>query len=453
MESRSLAYVGIATALLAVGGLLGLRSRGSAPQPEPAGTPAGASSPAPLAAGPPASPRLRSPPAPVVELGVLTERAETALGAVVDRDGVADLIASRHCGDEEACAAVRAALRDEHTTHLQIAARTDWDLERIDVDAAATGLPSSARKSLAGRARIVAIHVATPKSARHLAVRAAFAAAYAVAEKIDGLVYDPLLGRIETAKDFASHAVTEPLGVSSFRRDRAQLLYQPRGEGIVRILTAGLSRWGAPDVEATSVPTAASARVAEIVLGVAEVVANGATSGPVELSRGDLGRVRGAPYPVDAGLPVEQMVSIDLSPVHPESGDPNDFLARIDPPAGEGPMGYLDLAERFFGAGLAASPGDDVVRTRSARAQHGLSDALSRWKASRSAGRRLLVLLPFAIPGDAGVESMWVELTDDGERSITGRLVDEPLAATDVARGDTVTRARSEVEDVEERGP
>jgi hypothetical protein len=451
VKRRSLAYIGIATVLLVTGGLLSLRTRGPAHPPGPEGETAGAPVREVTSPASPLAPRLRSPPSAVAELGVLTDRAESALAEVVDREALAGSVVSRHCGDEEACAAVRAALRDEHTTRLTVAARADWDPYRVDMDAAAAGLPPPARGTLAGRTRMVTIRVATATSARHLAVRAAFAAAAAIAEKIDGLVFDPLLGRVETARDFAAHAVTEPAGASSFRRDRAQLLYQPRSDGVVRILTAGLSRWGAPDVEASSVPTAASARVAEIILAVAEVVANGAASGPVVVSRKDVERVRGAPYPGDAGLPEEQGVSIDLAPVHPEPGDPNDFLARIVPPAGEGPMGYLDLAERFFGAGLAASPGEDVVRSRSARAQRGLPDALARWKASRATGRKLLALLPFAIPGDAGVESMWIEVTDCGDRSITGRLLDDPLAATDVAQGDTVTRARSEVQDVEER--
>jgi hypothetical protein len=390
----------------------------------------------------------------VAELGVLTDLPEAALKEIVDRSALAGLLLAKVCGSDEACAAVRAALADEQTTRVQIVARSDWDLDRIDLDAAAAGLAPAARRSLSSRARIVSIRVATATStsgARHLAVRAAYAMAGALASKIDGLVYDPVLGRIESAADFATHAVTEPLDASTFRRDRVQLLYQPRAAGVVRILTAGLSRWGAPDVEAAAVPTAASPRVAEIVLGVAEVVARGVAAGPVEISRGDIERARGAPYPGDAGLPDDRKVAIELDPVHPEPGDPNDFIARISPAGGEGPMGYLDLAEHFFGPALAASPGDDVVRTRSARAQRALAPALARWTAGRARGTRLLARLPFTIPGDAGVESMWIDVTAYDVRTITGKLVDEPLAATDVARGDSITRPRADVEDVEER--
>jgi hypothetical protein len=372
---------------------------------------------------------------------------------VVDREAVARSLEARHCGDEAACAAVRRALLDEHATRLQMAQRADWDVDRIDIDAAAATLEAAARKSLPGRTRIVAVRVTTDTSDRHLAVRAAFAAAAAIAEKVDGLVYDPLLGRIESAKGFAAHAVTAPLGASAFRQDRVQLLDHPAGEGTVRILTAGLSRWGAPDVEAPAVPTAASARVGDVVMGVAEALANGALRGPVVVTRDDLERARGTPYPRDAGLPDAQPVSIGLVSVHPESGDPNDFVARIVPPAGEGPMGFLELAERFFGRELAASPGEAVVRAGAARAQRGLGDALARWKAAREqdAGAKLLVRLPFEIPGEAGIESMWVEVTGFDERTVRGKLLDEPLAATDVEKGEEVTRRRGEVEEVRER--
>ncbi len=454
MNRRRLVYIGIATALLAGGALLDLRSRRpSAPSELPAASGSTSSAEAPPPP-PPLSGRLRSPPSALAELGVLTDRPESALSEWVDREAVARLVQAGQCGEKEACDAVRAALRDEQTTRLQIAARSDWDVDRIDLDAATAGLAPVARKGLAGRTRIVSIHVATATSTfegRHLAVRAAFAAAAAIAAKIDGLVYDPVLGRIESAADFAAHAVTEQNGGSSFRRDRVQLLYQPRGEGIVRILTAGLSRWGAPDVEAAAVPTAASQRVAEIVLGVAEAIAKGVASGPVTLSRADIEHARGAPYPQSAGLPADHAVAIDLAAAHPESGDPNDFIARIVPPAGEGPMGYLELSEAFFGPGLAASPGEDAVRARAAQAQRSLAQALTRWALARASGAKLRVQLPFVIPGDAGVESMWVDVTDYSDRSITGKLLDEPLAATDVARGDSITRPRADVEDIQER--
>jgi uncharacterized protein YegJ (DUF2314 family) len=61
------------------------------------------------------------------------------------------------------------------------------------------------------------------------------------------------------------------------------------------------------------------------------------------------------------------------------------------------------------------------------------------------------VRLPFPIPGGAGVESMWVDVSSYDATTITGALVDDPLGATDLERGDRVTRPRADVERVELR--
>ena len=62
------------------------------------------------------------------------------------------------------------------------------------------------------------------------------------------------------------------------------------------------------------------------------------------------------------------------------------------------------------------------------------------------------MLVPFAIPG-GGSESMWLEVTRADAGHVTGRVMDEPLAATEVHKNDVVTRARAEVEDVDLRTP
>jgi hypothetical protein len=279
--------------------------------------------------------------------------------------------------------------------------------------------------------RVVLVHVATPATTRALALRTALAATAAIATKVDGVVWDQLLARFERPRDFASHAVTTPLDAPTFRRDRVELLYEPQDEGVVRILTAGLSRWGAPDVEAAGAPTAATESVAKIVADVAEAIANGAERSPIAL---------GADH------------EVDVVSVHPHDGDPNDFMARIEPAAGDGPIGYLDLAERIYGPGLAAVPDASALKAQRSATPAKLATALARLEAVRARGGELLVRLPFAIPGDAGVESMWIAVTGYDSRTVTGKLVDDPLGATDVARGDAVTRPRTDVEDVELRG-
>jgi hypothetical protein len=348
---RRLFYLAGAVALLAAGRLWHFGDD-SAPRATDTET-----SHLPLA--PPAPPPLRHPPSALAELGVVTDRSEADLARVLDRTALAAQMRATLCGDEAACAAVRSVLRDEHATTLQVVPASAWGLASVDLDANAPSLSPAARASVGKRARIVVVRVATAPSPRQVAIRAAFAAAVAIAEKTDGLVYDQLLGRIETPRDFAKRSVDAPLGASAFRRDRIELLYEPRGEGVVRILTAGLSRWGAPDVEAAAVPAAAAGGMADVVLGVAEAIANGATAGPVTLSRVDLARASGEAYPADPTADASgEPVAIALVSVHPEGGDPNDFMARIEAPGGDGPLSYRDLSERFFGSRAVPGRGE-----------------------------------------------------------------------------------------------
>ncbi len=359
---------------------------------------------------------------------------------------------------------MRATLRDAQATALQVVDASSWDLANADLDASARGFSPAERARIAKKARVVVVHVATAPSPRALAVRSAYAAATALAEATRGLVWDQLLDRIESPRDFARHAVTEPLEASAFRSDRVALQEEPArdadgsaagaGDGRsarVRVLTAGLSRWGAPDVEWRDVPSVAVAPVGRIVLLVARAVADGAGESPVAFSVEDVARLRAeGGAAADAPAP-EQAVTVDLAPAAPENGDPNDFFARVEPPGGEGPVATIDLVERFFGPFLATAPDPSAVREQARAAQASLGAALGKWGAARSRGAKLLVRLPFPIPGDAGVESMWIDVTGDDGTSVTGTLVDEPLGATDVARGDTVTRPRGEVEAVELR--
>jgi hypothetical protein len=453
VSRRTWAYVGIALGLLALGRVVVSMSSGSAP-PAPPEAPVSRPSDDEAGSANPVVTRvpLERPPKSVAELGVLTDRPESELDAIISREALIASLTPRYCGDDAACAAVSATLRDAKSTTVQVVASGDWHLERANVDASARGFSATERAKIKARQRIVTVRVSTRRSPQQLALRAAVAATAAIAERIDGLVWDQLLDRFERARDFAAHAVTEPLGASTLRRDRIEVLYEPKGEGIVRVLTGGLSRWGAPDVDAIAVPVSARDRLAELVLGVAEVIANGGAQGPFSLTLDDLARTRGKGYPADAGLPESSPVPVAVVSVHPETGDPNDFIARIEPPGGDGPLAYVELAERFFGPLLMGSPGGDVLATRHAQAQAALSSSLAQWSAGRASGATLLVQLPFAIPGDGGIESMWIDVTRFDDATVTGKVEDDSLGATYVHRGDEVTRPRAEVDDLQLRG-
>jgi hypothetical protein len=473
VSRRTLLYVAFALGVLLVGRFLSTRGGSLSPSLAPE-----APSERESASAPPRDPPLRRPPNATAELGVLTDRSEAELAALLDRAALAESLTPALCGDSAACDAVRATLRDEHATTLRVVDASSWDLAHADLDASARGLSAAERARVAKAPRVAVVHVATPASPQALAVRTAFATAAALASATGGAVWDQLLSRIETSRDFAKHAPTEPLGASAFRADRVQVLYEPetrddltpdaateRARGaVVRVLTAGLTRWGAPDVEWRAVPRAASERAARIVLRVAHAVAGGLEEGPLVVPRAEVvpetpaegmsppSPERGRVVDDDAGdaAALPEGVAIRLLPANPENGDPNDFFARIVP-QGEGVVGSLALVERFFGAFVATAPDPDAARTEANAAQSSLGATLASWAASHARGARLLVRLPFPIPGGAGVESMWVDVSGYDATTVTGTLVDDPLGATDLARGDRVTRPRADVERVELR--
>jgi hypothetical protein len=470
-----LLYVALAVGVLAFARLLSTRGGSGTPPPAPTGPGATESASASSRELP-----LRRPPNATAELGVLTDRPEAELAALLDREALAASVTPAICGDPPACDAVRATLRDEHATTLRVDDSSSWDLARDgtspatgggsadvrparrpspergrilgDLDAGARGLSAADLARVRKAPRVAVVHVATPASPGALALRTAFAAAAALSAATGGAVWDPLLSRIESARDFAKHSPTEPLGATVFRADRVEVLVQPEtadepapDRAVVRVLTAGLSRWGAPDVEWRAIPGAAGERAARIVLRVAQAVADGLESGPAVVRRAD---VAGEPAPdgeagYAAALP--ESVAIRLVPASPKIGDASDFLALIVPP-GEGVVGSLELVERFFGPFAATAPDPDAARAEAQSAQSRLAGALATWTGSRARGARLLVRLPFPIPGGAGDESMWIDVGSYDATTITGTLLDDPLGATDLARGDRVTRPRTDVE-------
>jgi uncharacterized protein YegJ (DUF2314 family) len=280
---------------------------------------------------------------------------------------------------------------------------------------------------------------------KNVVARTAFAVASAIAEATGDLVYDQLCDRIERPGDFAARAIVSPLSSTAFRADRIDVRYAPRDDGTVRLLTAGMLRFGAPDVEASSIRVDSARRLADVLLASAAAIADGASSSPLSLSIADVERARSGN--AEPAL-VESPTHVKMENVHPESGDPNDVMARIVPEGGTTPDGYAALATAFFGEPTPETPNEEEMRAHAERARAKLPELLARLSTERDAGARLFVQLPFPIAGDAGTEWMWVEVSRFDDRTVTGALADDPLGAVGLRRGSTVTRPRSEVSDL-----
>jgi hypothetical protein len=456
-RNRALLVIVAGVALLVAVFAFG-KKEGPAPKGEP--SPASASA---TTAPPPRDPiAIRRPAAAIVELGVMSDRPEKEMAPLAVPSAAIALVAAKHCGDDRACDAVRALLREEGHLRLELRDAPGWRMPReSELANAASALTPKERETFAKSPRVIVVTVSGNAKPDQLPIRAGFAIAAAIAEKLGAFVYDPVLDRAEKSSQFAEHVVKEPLGASAFRRDRIDFQYVPRDEANLRAITTGMVRFGAPDLEVASAPKGILPKLVDVLAAIAKKVADGAETSPIALGLADLDRARdgGATSADESGT-----LEIDLLGVHPENGDPNDVMARVVPPEGATTQGYEGLVDSLFGPSAQGwePPTPEEFRATRTRTQAALASVLTRWKAAQKDGgesAELYVQLPF-VPsssrsGDGGPDAsdlmafewMWLEVKSFDDKSLTGALVDDPEDVPGLSKGDKVTRRRDEVSD------
>jgi hypothetical protein len=368
---------------------------------------------------------IAGPPEAVAELGVLTEAAESDLAPLRDVKQVASLLDERSCGD--ALAAVRAFATKSLV--LDVMPSTFWPMPSFeDLPDVTRSLTDDERAKLNRPLRLVSIRTSGAGAPDQLPARTAYAAAIAIARATGGLVYDRVDDRIESAETFATHAIVSRLGASVFRDDRIEIRYMARADGNVRLITSGLLRFGAPDVDVASVEPRFAAPLGDLVTAVAKALVDGARTSPLDLD------IDGA------------HLRVDVAAVHPESGDPNGTMVRIVSEGETTPAAYARLSAKIPGdAGDAPTPTDDELDASRVRTQRRLAGVLAHFAAERDAGALLYVQVPFAYDtdaGEAGEEWMWVDVQRWDDAFLDGKLLDEPENPIPLHRGDLVHRPR-----------
>jgi hypothetical protein len=399
------------------------------------------------------------------ELGVMTEKAESEIEPLLDPSAAAGLLEARHCGDTAACDAVRALVLDGDHVSLEIVPSTTWHLPD-EPERAAADLSPSERESLKRR-RIVVVRTSGPAFPKQLPARTGFALAAALAEKIDGVIYDQVIERIERPATFLKHVITEPLDAPVFRADRIDVQYTQRDRAHLRLLTTGLARFGCPDVDVGFAYARDAQPLSDVLGAVAEALVNGAKDSPLVLSRTDLEHARGSKYLADPKLPALEKIQVGVENIDPEEGDPNDFMTRIVPAEGTTPEGYAALATKYFGAPEPLPPEmspEAAQAEAKARVDRELSHLLDRIKG----GATLYLQFAFPVPpaddqlaldgallpdAELDAEWMWIEVRSFDAKTVTGLLVDEPHDAPDLTKGQTITRLRSDALDYQMKLP
>ncbi len=332
------------------------------------------------------------------EAVVVTGAAEADLAKLAEPAAVVALLQARHCGDAAACAAVRGMVTDATRTALEIATTERWILPgREQVGPAAPSLSPPQLDQLYRAQHVIVVRIREPRApgvadagaARdHLAMRAGLAVTAALAEASNGFVYDEVRHHIVDAKGAVAMAITAPLGQSVFRPELITVEIAPDDDDTVRVLSRGLRRFGAPDLEFPNAPKARAAELSRVMNQLAARLAAGADTAPIALGPSDLGLPVG-----DAGA---ESVSFFFEPAPLDEGQPDNEILDVDT---EDTL-EADLA-RLFGGGSGLS----VAELQSKVAVQ-LPPVLALYR--KSPGGALLLRVELAVEG--GTEAMWVEV-------------------------------------------
>lgn len=214
---------------------------------------------------------------------------------------------------------------------------------------------------------------------------------------------------------------------------------------LIRIITLGLRKFGLPDLVVTNIPREHSAAAGNLVNCVAQRLVEGqsVTAGKLDLRLADTrhpaARIRALANP---GTGAHGAVTLTLSPVAPEEGDPRNTLWKLDFPA-SGLKAYTERvlwgANELFGSTdrMSKARGDDAAMAAArekARSAFFAREALFR--AGLPFGEHLLVKGPFT--SDGQTEYMWVEITKWGPDYIEGILANDPFYVKTLHSGSRV---------------
>jgi uncharacterized protein YegJ (DUF2314 family) len=372
----------------------------------------------------------------VASFAVLT-RLDAARAKRLGADLIARSLTPAECGDSAACGAVADALRDSSRFAIDVRDTATWGLPKGEGLAAITRkLTPEEGRSIPELRTVVIVTARAPAGADAIAARTGYAAAATLARTLGAgaLVYDEVVHRIERPTAFAAHAITAPLGTPAFREEHIVVELYEEEDGTARLLTLGMRRFGAPDVEIEGAPMRDGRPLAHLVNELASKLAAGGWA--------------------EAPIDVEPSMPVDLVPAPHHEGDPDNVVLRAAPVAENG----ASLTQVYDA--IAASLTDSVVTPKdrtlleaiAARVQGQWPQVIARWsseKGETGQGAKLTVKLPFhaTTPNGGVTEWMWVEVERADDAHVEGTLANTPSVAKTLALGAPVHAARSDVAD------
>jgi uncharacterized protein YegJ (DUF2314 family) len=386
------------------------------------------------------------------EFAVVTDRPMDVVQKLATVAEIASLLEARHCGP--ACDAVRKFMSDEEAFEIEIRATEEIILPPKDtLDTVAPGLTPAQREKVHDYPTSVRIRTRGDITPEVMPARAGFAAAAALAEALDGFVYDEASRRIETARDFASHTVTAKLGEPAFARRQIVVQLYRQEDGTTRLLTLGMARYGSPDISLRGANMPSGPLLAEVLNAAASKLAHGHEGSTITITLEDVASVVGK-KPEELNPSPASARAVLLGIVEPErqDGDPDNELAELVPEGGSSREAWDAVVKDLFGEApsLDVPENDAELAAVAERARKTLPDAIRRFQAGEG---KLFVKGPFPIPsesrvdGGAATELLWLAAASCDAVRCVGTLSNEPTYATNLAAGKTTSVQRSEAVD------
>ena len=386
------------------------------------------------------------------ELAVLTEKSEVEVSRIASAEGVAKLLEARHCGTT--CDALRKVMADHEHFEVELTKPEDYILPGRDTyDTIAIGLTPAERATIPNRTSTVVVRTHGTSNVDQMPARLAFAATAALAEALDGLVYDEVVRRIETKTEFGKRAITVPLGENVFTPQHITVQLYRQDDGTARLLTLGMVRFGSPDFTMRGSAMEVGPSLANVMNAVASWAALGKTDLPIAITLADVARVSGHPPAELAKDPARSMpVKLDAIDVERTEADPENEMLELVPHGGATTEAWAAVSGALFGEvpKVVFATFDKELDAIAVKARRELPGAVKRFEAGEGS---LYVKGPFPIPeasrldGGAKDEWMWVEAASCDAKGCSGALSNTPGYATNLAAGKSVTIARDKAAD------
>jgi uncharacterized protein DUF2314 len=383
------------------------------------------------------------------EFAVITSKPDEVVRKTATAEAVSKLLDVKYCG--ATCEALKKHIAGEDDFEIEVTKTEEVILPPKDsLDTAAPLLSPAEREQVHQKTTAVVVRAQGPALREQIAARTAFAAAAALADALDGFVYDEASRRIDSSRDFVERRVTAALGEAAFAPRQIVVQLYRQEDGTARALTLGMARYGSPDLIARGSRMADGPLLVSVLNAVASQIVDGKNAAPITLGLEDVARAnRQKPAELAKDPAASKAVRLDVVEPERAEGDPDNEIVEIVPEGGPSRTSWDEVLSSLFAKPreVVAAPIDSEL---AARARRGLPAAIRRFEHGDGA---LYLKGPFPIPPDARAdggpvtEYLWIAVASCDERSCKGSLSNSPAYADNLAAGKTTGMARTDVVD------